>query len=402
MNGEVPVELLGPAIEAARRALRDIDEDDIPASLKRVAASSARRLPPPLARSLVRRLDELEWLREKAIEAWPDVDESSPDEAASLAFLRRGPGWQQVVEAGVAVARSEDLRREVEQLRREAEELRGRLAIETERTRHAKAEADAAQALAADRSRRLRDAVRSARSEERRRGAEVRSSRERLAGRVADLETQLAEADLRLDIAKRDLLRTRRASEAPAPTTSTADVWTARDPVDFARLLDDVARAATPAVVEAETAADRSTTWELPAGVRPDSAEAVRWLLDREEPYTVLIDGYNVARQPAEPLARDQVNLMAARWKRLAAAPVRMVVVYDSRIEREARTGSGPGGVEVRFTAQGQSADAEIVDLAGATAGPVVVVTSDRQVREDAAATLSLWSEALLDWMRRS
>ncbi len=401
MTDQPSAEVLGAAIEAARRALRDIDEDDLPASLRRIAASSARRLPKPLAMALVQRLDEYEWLREKAMAAWPDIDDARQDEAASVAFLKRDPGWELVVEAAGAIARSKALHQETEQLRRQVEELRGRLAVEADRARRARAEAAEAEALATGRARRLTEAVNAARAEERRRGAEVRSSRARLAEQVAALESQLAEADLRLDIAKRDLLRARRSSDVQARPETSAEVWTPRDPSELARLLDDVAKAALPAIEFEETELEEATPWELPSGVRPDSGEAIRWLLERDEPYTVIIDGYNVSNQPADPLTRDQVDLMAARWRRLAAAPVRMIVVYDSQVAQAQTTGSGPGGIEVRFTAEGRSADTEIVELSAAVSGPVVVVTSDRQVREEAEATVTLWSEALLDWARR-
>jgi hypothetical protein len=46
------------------------------------------------------------------------------------------------------------------------------------------------------------------------------------------------------------------------------------------------------------------------------------------------------------------------------------------------------------------SADEEIISLAGQVPG-LVVITSDRRVREEAEArgAIGLWSEALVDWL---
>ena len=48
--------VLDPIVEAAREVLADMERDDIPAGLRKVARSSARTLPPPFARSVVREL----------------------------------------------------------------------------------------------------------------------------------------------------------------------------------------------------------------------------------------------------------------------------------------------------------------------------------------------------------
>jgi rRNA-processing protein FCF1 len=54
--------------------------------------------------------------------------------------------------------------------------------------------------------------------------------------------------------------------------------------------------------------------------------------------------------------------------------------------------------VEVRFPA---SADEALIELAGES-GSLVVITSDRRVREEAgqAGAIGLWGEALIDWLR--
>jgi predicted RNA-binding protein with PIN domain len=79
-----------------------------------------------------------------------------------------------------------------------------------------------------------------------------------------------------------------------------------------------------------------------------------------------------------------------------------VVVVYDSAVSPEAETGSGPGGVRIRFTRNGLSADDEIRRLAAEGSGPVVVVSSDREVREGSErhGAIALWSEALIAWIQ--
>ena len=54
----------------------------------------------------------------------------------------------------------------------------------------------------------------------------------------------------------------------------------------------------------------------------------------------------------------------------------------------------------VVFAEADRLADEEVVHLAAETAGPVVVVTSDREVRENAAfvGAAALWSEAFVEW----
>ena len=62
--------MLNPVVESAREELADIEQDDVPASLRKAARSSARRLPPPLARSIVQELTRSESFR---ISGWIDI-----------------------------------------------------------------------------------------------------------------------------------------------------------------------------------------------------------------------------------------------------------------------------------------------------------------------------------------
>ena len=96
------------ALEAAAKALRDLDADQVPADLLRVRGRPLP-LPPPLAVSLLKALDRYDWLREKALEAWPEADSATAGpERASALVLQRPSGWV----ARLAAAASELARRE--------------------------------------------------------------------------------------------------------------------------------------------------------------------------------------------------------------------------------------------------------------------------------------------------
>ena len=91
-----------------------------------------------------------------------------------------------------------------------------------------------------------------------------------------------------------------------------------------------------------------------------------------------------------------------SRFKLRSMAPVNVVVVYDSAVNAETATEAGPGGVWVRFTTMGLTADDEIRRLAAEAEEPVVVVSSDREVREGSEqfGAIALWAEALIPWIQ--
>ena len=130
--------VLAGAIKAGRAALRDLDADEVPAGLKRVAAHSGGRLPPPLAASLLEAIDDDEWLREKASEKLGEAVE--PESPAAL-FLRRPPGWwSQLAAAGVATAVADEERR-AGRAQRQIEELRSRVEEAKRKLKDARREA---------------------------------------------------------------------------------------------------------------------------------------------------------------------------------------------------------------------------------------------------------------------
>ncbi len=54
----------------------------------------------------------------------------------------------------------------------------------------------------------------------------------------------------------------------------------------------------------------------------------------------------------------------------------------------------------VAFSAAGETADDDLVRRAGEMAGPVVVISDDRLVRErsEERGAIALWSRSLIEW----
>lgn len=390
------VALLAPALEAARRALRKLDETDIPPALRDIAARSGR-LPPPLARRLAQELDESEWLRAEAVAAWPDIDSAPADgkHRASAVFLRRPEGWENETNslleesAGAQASRvSQRLAQDLGKARRRIEGLESLLAKSEER-------AQLAQESLGERLSELGDRLGRNRSRDL---LEIRQ----LQSVVADLDERLAAATrVRDEMAKElEATRGRRRPTEPAPTRGPG-AWGPREPRELARHLDDLvsAGAVTPVPEEEGRGSGGTEALNLPQGIAPDRAEAIYWLLDQTAAAVVAIDGWNAAHLlSSPPSAQDRQQIVEA-GRRISAASRgrrRVIVVFDSREGTEQFTHPE---VEVRYVA---SADEGILELAASSSGPLVVVSSDRRVREGAQAkgAVGLWSQALIDWFR--
>jgi predicted RNA-binding protein with PIN domain len=407
----IPPELLAPAFKAVRKALRDLDPDEVPAVLRRIAGQSGRRLPPPLARKLIDTLDENEWLREKAAEAGSDLDPASSDpaRAVSALFLLRPEGWEDRAREAAEQRATGAQQTLVATLQRTIADLQQQLEAAREKAKGAQQRAQAAAVDADRKAQSARSAVEAARQEEREAADEQRRNYETLLERYQRLLRDLEEAGDRITTLRDELLRARRIGRSAAVPAG-PQAWAVRDPLEIARILDDIVEAVRPEAVAAALATVEGTVtpFAFPAGVSPDRKEAIVWLAAYEDPYGLVVDGYNVTflldeEGFTEATTRDRLNEGLARLRRAAAAPIQVTVVYDSAQAGGMTSSQGPGGIEIRFTEAGHSADEEILRIAAATSSRLAVISTDRRVREGAeeCGALGLWSQALVAWLER-
>lgn len=392
--------ILGAAIDAARKVLRELDGAEIPAGVQRVASYQGGRLPPPLAARLLRELDENDWLRDRVGEAW----EEAGSDPATL-FLLRPPGWWLELAGLASHVEDKGEREGIAALERKLVDVEAKRAKAAKRLKEARQEA----ATAAREARRLADEARAAAAgryeDEIATLDSMRAGLRHATERVRRLEQERHELQEAYGALRSRLARNRRGREAAV--AGRTDGSPPPDPVGLARMLD--LQAAGFGRHHAPGVSSRPSQDEvaIAPGTRPDSADAIDWLLGIELPVTVLVDGYNVQfhidrEEFMSGAARRQLIGVIERLRRKARAPHRFVIVYDSTLpgDRDARTSTG--GVEIRFAEAERIADEEIIELAGEL-NRVVVISSDREVREgseDAGAAV-LWSEALEAWARR-
>ncbi len=396
VSGPLDVALLFPALEAARRALRQMDDKDIPPALRNLASRSGR-LPPPLAQHLLKALDGSDWLRAESVAAWKDIDPDDPDarRRASAAFLQRPEGWEAVVRsladevAETAAVRIEHkVSENLAKAERRIERLESMLAEAEERARHS-------EASVAERLREQADRLARSKSRE-------LLEFEQLQRIVGDLERRLTEVTAERDGLARGVASTPSRPVTPPPRPAhRPGAWELGTPLELARHLDDLVAAG--AVLPVETASPagalRAGSMKLPQGLAPDRAEAIYWLIDQPAALMVAIDGWNAAHMLVSPPDLEARSRIVEAGRRLAVASVgkrRVIVMFDSR---EGNEHHRYPEVEVTFV---DSADEGILELARTTTAPLVVVTSDRRVREgaEAAGAVGLWSQALIDWLQ--
>ncbi len=405
----LPVELLTPALKAGRAALRRLDEDEVPAKLRKVSAYQGGRLPAPLVRSLLTFLDDEAWLREKAQDELGSYEPNStgPRRASGL-FLHRPPGWEFELGRSVGGSLQAAAERRVGELDSLVGDVEAREAETKRRLTEVQAQLDEAHASSDEEVESVRIQLRQVREGDRR---ELEILENKIAGLEAEKlsdEDALAELGQMVDSLKERLHRAevQRASTEQRFQSGAGQAWAAGDPVDLARHLDMLIRTveADPELLAyLEPVADRE--FRLPSGARPDERNAVEWLLRQPQPFTMVVDGYNVAFQlvgESTRAARDRVNEELSRLRLRTMTPTQVTVVYDSSVNSEVETAPGPGGIRVRFTREGHIADEEIAEIVSTLDGPVVVVSSDREVREGTAelGAVVLWSEALVEWIK--
>ncbi len=395
------IAVLADAVTAGRATLRDLDSPEVPATLRRVAAYSGGKLPPPLAASLLAEIDGNEWFREKVVADW-DGDE---DSAVGLFLLRREGWWLELAarsaagESGRGDERLSQLEKRVEQLDRKQKAAANKTA-------------EYKKALREEKSRGKERIESAKRSIEAKFAAEAES--------LSDKVKEIGGLNERLELLQRehrqlqeafDSLRTRLARarrSRPEAGDGTTSRFVPTDPVKLARQLDlqTASYGRTPGREEKRPEPE-DTPLALGSGVRPDSSDAIRWLLELTEPVVVVVDGYNaqfhVDRADfTSGAARRHLVDALKRLREAATAAHRIVVVYDSTLPGERVARSSLGGVEIRFAEKDRIADEEIVAMVE-DLGRVVAICSDREVREGAedGGAVVLWSEALDDWLGR-
>ena len=395
------VEVLEPVLEAARSVMRDFEPEQIPAALLKVARHSGKRLPPPYARSLVGELDQNEWLRDKVTDAFIDADASSDDLrlAAAGLFLHRPDDWEGRFTELVADHEESQAGSKAANLQQTVGKLKTNLEAAKEKERKARVALAEARAEADRRVKEARAAAGAARTEAAAPTADLESALEAATTEIERLKVDLVEADGRIDSLKTMLLKARRM-ERDGSEESGPSVWRTGDPLDRAKTLDYMMLAMRPGPGQTGIESRAVAALAVPDGIRPDQVDAIRWMLHQERPVTLVVDGYNVSYEldPSRartPELREQVWDGLARLRRLAKGPLPVVLVWDSK-EGESKI---PGPVETRFV---DNADDEVVRLAAELPGDVIVISTDREVRERAEhnGAVALWSEALVSWMR--
>jgi len=389
-------ELLAEALAAARRALQRMNDKDIPAKLRDIAGRSGR-LPAPFAKRLLAELDASDWLRAEALREIPDPEDPA-EESASFLFLARPEGWANRVEALVtgrreAVERSEVKRLETELRRAVAKAGRLEQKLDESERREQEAAGGIEERLAA------------MAAAQRRSQAKLKSVREVLTSQLssaADEVTRLSaeNADLRK---KLEAARSGRGKAAVVPKPPKIEAaWSLDKPNALARHLDDINKALVVSPVKpvkATPVARPKRLSGLPAGVSPDRAEAIVWLLGLKGVVRVAIDGWNAAhliKSPPVPATRNRIIEAARRLILASAGKRRVTAVFDSSQLGESFSADE---VQVMFVA---SADEELIKMAKRDATGLVVITSDRRVREavEKAGAVGLWSEALIEWLK--
>ena len=399
--------VLGPAIDAARAALRDLDDDDVPGRLRAIAKRGDGTLPVPLVKTLLRRIDEDDWFRGKAIESF---DRLEIDDPASSAYLIREPGWWIVVAEEVASRAGSDGESRVRQLEAKLEEAQSRTRTERAKAKNLKKEVavaeKASQTVIADRLDPLKAAIAEAQSEcERaeRRTITLRADVEEAHEERRDAERIAATYSEQIRESKREIAQLRRSLEAGASESIP------REPLEIARWLDRAVGNLAPfreagAVVPH---ADRHTGdagSAIPAGIAPDSAASIEALSGLDD-LAVLVDGHNLlgvldaSTMATGRARRELITALGKLDRHLGDSTIE--IVFDSDLADGRPITVTERGIVVRFAEQDVIADDILVELAAEHGATAIVISDDREVRDRSArhGSTVLWAKALAAWL---
>lgn len=393
------LEILLPVIEAAREELADMDADDVPSGVRKASKSSARRLPPPLARSVVNELTQNDAYRTAVADRYLTGAGVDDDLAA---FLDRPTEALERINDRASQAEDAILQSELNSANQRIVHLESQLS-EAKRRRSA---------LVTKHDHDL-DLARSSVSVGRERAeARIESMAARISegdAKISALESELAALSTELASAEGRLVssiqRARRKGEAGGqsgqrhPTDPTSS-----DPLELARWLDGVERMVRPfreRTVDVEAGAVVPPL-QIEPGVAPDSESALASLI-AQRPDRFLLDGYNIGGEIyadafSTRTARDEVVLRAGRLARRTEAEV--LVIFDGP-DDEGRSGfRSSGGVTVRFS-RGVKADDVIAALVASDPERTVVITNDRDLRDRCTVEgcIPIWSTAFIEWL---
>ena len=395
-------------VEAARKALADIEPRDTPAPLRKVSVSTQPSLPLPLERRLLREIEDNEWFRERAAEQFEGAAEASePGERAGALFLFRPEGWKaelsetvRSVEAAQQAGLIKEMAGQIEKLESELEKWRN-TAKRYRKTAEA-AKRESGRLVAKARS----EAVEKARSQFGGDLAEQKRENRRLKEELAETAEELGQERERLSFTREALDRVRRVQPPPPPDPG-PNAWADREPIESARFLDEVVEAHFPSSSFREPKPERvEIPLALPPGVSPSAPAAVECLLALDRPFSLLVDGYNVGfhidnDRFHSPVIRNRLETYLTLFKNMARGWPKVTVVYDSCHSGDTTVDFLGGEIEVMFTSAGRSADDELVSIAAEQRKSAVVVSSDKEIQKKAAesGSLVLHSEALAGWI---
>ena len=116
----------------------------------------------------------------------------------------------------------------------------------------------------------------------------------------------------------------------------------------------------------------------------------------------IIVDGYNLIRQSAELAMLDRADLQSGREALLRelqsyrrARRHKITVVFDGREQGGFSEGAeSAGGIGVRYSKRGETADSVIARLVSQGDEGTVVVSSDREVAEAARRQGAAWLSA--------
>lgn len=399
--------VLGPAIEAARAALRDLEDDDIPGRLRSIAKQGDGTLPVPLVKTLLRRIDEDDWFRGKVVEAF---DRLGTEDATSSAYVNRPPGWWIVVAESVTAQADADGEDRVRQLEANLEGARSRYRAERAKAKDLKREVavaeNASRVAIADRLDPLKAAVAEARAERdqaENRAVGLRADEEEAREERREAELVVATYSEQIRNAKRETAELRRSLEAGASESIP------REPLEIARWLDRAVGTLAP-FREADAVLPDAGRYmgdaesAIPAGVAPDSAASIE-ALSGLDGVTVLIDGHNLlgvldASTMATPRARRELITGLGKLDRhLGDSGIE--IVFDSDLADGRPITVTESGIVVRFAEAEVIADDVVVELAAEYGAAAIVISDDREVRDRSTrhGSTVLWAKALAAWL---